>query len=143
MILNIYTDASTLTHLNNASGIGVVVTFDNEIYKTIGQHVGELNIGDAELFAMVVALKEAKEVIPLMETDKVTLVRIISDCMSALDIAVGDGEPTNDITWSIANKLDELHLDLGVPVEFQWVKAHNGNYYNEIADGIAYEHAHN
>ena len=70
MILNIYTDASTLTHLNNASGIGVVVTFDNEIYKTIGQHVGELSIGDAELFAMVVALKEAKEIIPLMEQIK-------------------------------------------------------------------------
>lgn len=143
MILNIYTDASTLTDQGNVSGIGVVVTFDNEIYKTIGQHVGEIKTMDAELFAMVIALKEAKEVIELMESEPVTLVRIISDCMAALDIAVGDGEPKTNITWAIANKLDELHTTLSVPVEFQWVKSHNGNYYNEIADGIAYEHAHN
>ena len=45
---------------------------------------------DAELFAMTVALKEAKEVIEVLEEEQVTLVRIISDCMSALDIAVGD-----------------------------------------------------
>lgn len=143
MILNIYTDASTLVDQGNVSGIGVVVTFDNEIYKTIGQHVGETNIIDAELFAMVVALKEAKEIVELMESEPVTLVRIISDCMPALDIAVGDGAPKNKITWAIANKIDELHMALDIPVEFQWVKAHNGNYYNEIADGIAYEHAHN
>ena len=44
----------------------------------------------------------------------------------------------------IANKLDELSMSLDAPVEFQWVKSHNGNHYNEIADGIAaYEHAHN
>ena len=143
MILNIYTDASTLTDQNNASGIGVVITFDNEIFKTIGQHVGQLKVMDAELFAMTVALKEAKEVIEVLEEEQVTLVRIISDCMSALDIAVGDGEPKTEVTWMIANKLDELSMSLDAPVEFQWVKSHNGNHYNEIADGIAYEHAHN
>lgn len=143
MILNIYTDASTLTDQNNASGIGVVITFDDEVYKTIGQHIGELNITDAELFAMVVALKEAKEVVSILEQDPVTLVRIISDCMSALDIAVGDGAPKSNTTWLIANKLDELSMAIDSPIEFQWVKAHNGNHYNEIADSIAYEHAHN
>ena len=62
MILNIYTDASTIGKNQDTSGIGVVVTFDNEIFKTIGQHLGNIKITDAELFAMVVALKEAKEV---------------------------------------------------------------------------------
>lgn len=142
MILNIYTDASTIGKDQDTSGIGVVVTFDNEIFKTIGQHLGNIKITDAELFAMVVALKEAKEVIDVLDSP-VTLIRVISDCMAALDIAVGDGEPKHEVTWLISNKLDELHHQIDVPIEFQWVRAHNGNYYNEIADNLAYEHAHN
>lgn len=142
MNLNIYTDASTIGEDQDASGIGVVVTFNNEIFKTVGQHLGNLKITDAELFAMVVALKEAKEVIETLDSP-VHLVRVISDCMAALDIAVGDGEPKHEMTWMISNKLDELCHEIPVPIEFQWVRAHNGNYFNEIADGIAYEHAHN
>ena len=49
MILNIYTDASTIGKNQDTSGIGVVVTFDNEIFKTIGQHLGNIKITDAEL----------------------------------------------------------------------------------------------
>lgn len=142
MNLNIYTDASTIGEDQDASGIGVVITFNNEIFKTVGQHLGNIKITDAELFAMVVALKEAKEVIELLDRP-VNLVRVISDCMAALDIAVGDGEPKSETTWMISNKLDELCHQITVPIEFQWVRAHNGNHFNEIADGIAYEHAHN
>ena len=31
---------------------------------------------------------------------------------------------------------------MSCPVEYQWVRAHNGNEYNEMADELAYEHAH-
>ena len=69
---------------------------------------------------MVVALKEAKEVIDVLDTP-VTLIRVICDRMAALDIAVGDEAST--ITAN-SNKLDELHHQIDVPIEFQWVRAH-------------------
>jgi len=142
MILNIYTDASTLVHDDNLSGVGVVVTIDGEIFKTIGQHVGYMNIIDAELIAMVIGLKEAEDVCSASQ-EPVTLIRIISDCMSALDLATGEGTTKSDLTWQILDKIDDLCNRIDTPIEFQWVKAHNGNQYNEIADSLAYEHAHN
>ena len=39
-------------------------------------------------------------------------------------------------------KIDELTFLLDCPIEYQWVRAHNGNHYNEMADELAYEHAH-
>lgn len=141
MILNIYTDASTLIHQQNKSGIGVVVTIDGEVFKTIGQHIGNMCTVDAELIAIVMGLQEAQAI---AETSKeVTLIRIISDCMSALDLAVGEGSPKEKLTWLILDKVDEICSLIDSPIEFQWVKAHNGNHYNEIADSIAYDHAHN
>ena len=40
----------------------------------------------------------------------------------------------------ILEKIDELVFAISCPVEYQWVKAHNGNEYNEMADEL-YEHA--
>jgi ribonuclease HI len=42
----------------------------------------------------------------------------------------------------IVEKIDALSFDLSCPVDYQWVRAHNGNEYNEMADELAYEHAH-
>lgn len=140
MIITIYTDASTLKDQDNRSGIGLVVTMFGEVYKTVGMYVGKLNNTNAELLGILLALKEARE---LDEIDDIHVVRICCDCIPAIDLACGDSQVSvdNQEGASIIEKIDELSFAISCPIEYQWVKAHNGNPYNEMADELAYEHA--
>ena len=142
MIVTIYTDASTLHQQDSRSGIGVIVTIFGDIYKTVGMYVGKMSNTDAELMAILIALKEAREI---DRVDELNLVRICSDCIPAIDLACGDTSLHSNSTEEavqIVEKIDALAFDLSCPVEYQWVRAHNGNKYNEMADELAYEHAH-
>lgn len=141
MIVTVYCDASTLPDHDDRSGIGVIVTLFGEVYKTVGMYVGELRNTDAELLGILMALKEAREV---DKVDKITLVRVCCDCIPAIDLAVGDAQivSANRVEASmILEKIDEITFAMSCPVEYQWVRAHNGNKYNELADELAYEHA--
>jgi len=140
MILNIYTDASTLIHDRSQSGIGVVVTFLGEVFKTVGIYIGTCSSTEAELIAILQGLTEASELCESMEVSKV---RIISDCEPALDLAVGDKETHNEEIFGILEMIDTACMEIHCDVEFQWVKAHNNNKFNDLADKIAYDHAHN
>ena len=142
MIVTLYSDASTLPQQGNRSGIGVVVTMFGEIYKTVGMYVGKMNNIDAELMGILIALKEAREI---EAVDEVDLVRICCDCIPAIDFACGDSSLNKNSTKEAAlilEKIDEITFLLSCSVEYQWVRAHNGNVYNEMADELAYEHAH-
>lgn len=142
MIVTIYSDASTLHQQDSRSGIGVVVTMFGEVYKTVGMYVGRMSNTDAELMAILIALKEAREV---DKVDELDLVRICSDCIPAIDLACGDASLHSNSTEEaiqIVEKIDALAFGMSCPIEYQWVRAHNGNQYNEMADELAYEHAH-
>ncbi len=141
MIITIYSDASTLKQDSNRSGVGLVVTMYGEVYKTVGMYVGKLNNINAELLGLLLALKEAREI---DYTEELHLVRICSDCLPAIDLACGDASPatSNRAAVAILDKLDELTQSISCPIEYQWVRAHNGNKYNEMADELAYQHAH-
>ena len=140
MILNIYCDASTLVHDDSKSGVGVAITIHGELYKTIGMYIGKVSNVKAELIGILVALREA---LSIAETETVNVVRIICDCMPALDLASGDSNPSSEETAEIVEAIDEVAVGIDSPIEFQWVRAHNGNKFNEMADKIAYDHAHN
>ena len=140
MNINVYTDASVLTQQGNKSGIGIVVTIQGEIYKTVGQYIGRTDIVTAELLAILMGLKEARDVAKHLDLD---VIRICSDCIPALDMATGDSSPQKNETQMIAEKIDEICFGLDADVDFQWIRSHNGNKYNEMADQIAYEHAQN
>ena len=143
MIVTIYTDASTLHQRGARSGIGIVVTLFGEVYKTVGMYVGQgLSNTEAETLAILIGLKEARDI---DNVDELHLVRICSDCIPAIDLANGDAtlkESTPKEVIQIVEKIDELVFSMSCPVEYQWVRAHNGNEYNEMADALAYEHAH-
>jgi ribonuclease HI len=142
MIVTVYCDASTLPNYDGRSGIGIIVTLFGEVYKTIGMYVGKLNNTDAELLGILMALKEAREV---DKVDTVDLVRVCCDCIPAIDLAVGETHIVSEDREEasrILEKIDELTFAMSCPVEYQWVRAHNGNKYNELADELAYEHAH-
>ncbi|MEL0015684.1 MAG: RNase H family protein [Rhodospirillales bacterium] len=141
MIITIYSDASTLKQDSNRSGVGLVVTMYGEVYKTVGMYVGKLTNVNAELLGLLLALKEAREI---DYTEELHLVRICSDCLPAIDLACGDANPaiSNRAAVAILDKIDELTQSISCPIEYQWVRAHNGNKYNEMADELAYHHAH-
>jgi len=141
MILTIYSDASTLPDCDNRSGIGVIVTLFGEVYKTLGMYIGKMSNTDAELMGILMALKEAREI---DRVDDLELVRVCCDCIPAMDLACGDSNLNEDSSYEagrILEKIDYLSFSMSCPVEYQWVKAHNGNTYNEMADELAYEHA--
>lgn len=142
MIVTIYTDASTLHQSDSRSGIGVIVTLFGEVYKTVGMYVGQgLSNTEAETLAILIGLKEAREI---DEIEDLHLVRICSDCIPAIDLANGDTQVKESAPKEavrIVEKIDELVFGMSCPVEYQWVRAHNGNKYNELADELAYEHA--
>ncbi len=137
--MNVYTDASTLLHNGGLSGIGVVVCIEGQVYETMGKHLGVVDSATAEVIGILAGLKLAKG---LSKGAEISLVRICCDCKPALDLACGEGTTSNYTTHLILEKIDEVAMQIPCPVEFQWVKAHNGNKFNEMADQIAYEHAH-
>ena len=69
------------------------------------------------------------------------MVRVCSDCESALDLCVGDSEPSSQEAHRILESIRRISLRFRV-VEFQWVRAHANNRYNELADSVAYQIAH-
>jgi ribonuclease HI len=137
--VNVYTDASTLLHNGGLSGIGVVVCIEGQVHETLGKHLGVVDSATAEVIGILAGLKQARD---LSRVAEVTLVRICCDCKPALDLACGDGVTSNNTTHLVLEKIDEISMQIPCPVEFQWVKAHNGNKFNEMADQLAYEHAH-
>lgn len=139
MKVNVYTDASTLLHDGGVSGIGIVVCIDGQVHETLGKHLGVMDSATAEVVGILVGLKQARDLSKLAEVD---LVRICCDCRPALDLACGEGATNNHTTHLILEKIDEIVMQIPCPVEFQWVKAHNGHKFNEMADQIAYLHAH-
>ena len=140
MKVDVYTDASSLTHDDSRSGIGVVVCLHGRIFKTVGMYVGKMSSTEAEVMGILQGLREAEMI--CMHT-KVTSVVIICDCMPALDMVVGETQAQNEDIQEMLEAIDEACIDLDCPVVFQWVKSHNSNEFNELADKIAYEHAHN
>ena len=59
------------------------------------------------------------------------------DCQSAVDLVIGNSTSDIDRINDILEEIDELVEKL-TKVEFQWVRGHNGNQYNEIVDSVAY-----
>ena len=140
MNLDIYTDASSLTHDDSKSGIGVVVCMYGRIFKTVGMYVGKMSSTEAEIMGILQGLREAEMI---QANASVSRVSIICDCLPALDLVVGESQAQSDDIQEMLEAIDESCIEPDCSVVFQWVKSHNNNEFNEMADKIAYEHAHN
>ena len=136
MTYNIYTAASVIVNDDFRAGVGLTI-YCNET-KSIEMSVG-FNIGDApnstlaELTAIIYGLIHMGRY--LKDSNKsAKLVRVCSDCTSAIDLASGEGQSDDK---SLEDTLSRVDYD----VQFQWVKGHSGHRMNEISDQLAYWHA--
>ena len=138
-----YTDASVLIDEDNEAGVGIVVycTEYKRIIHSSGIYINRVDgPTTAELVAIIYGINEVKRVIEDGSYNP-KLVRIISDCTSALDLAAGDGGTDDECISELLEILDETSTDVSCPIEYQWVKAHSNHKMNDIADYLAYHPA--
>jgi len=138
--INCYTDASC--HPNQSGNVSavacvVVVNGSKKILSVSGRAIGDFNSSTAELIAICFGLDETAKICQDLELP-LDLVRICSDCESALDLCVGESEPSSAEVEKILESIRRLSLRFRI-VEFQWVRGHANNKFNELADSVAYQ----
>jgi len=115
----------------------IVVNGSKKILAVNGRAVGDFNSSTAELIAICYGLDEAAKICTDLDLP-LDLIRVCSDCESALDLCVGESEPSKPEVERILESIRKLSLRFRV-VEFQWVRGHANNRFNELADSIAYQ----
>ena len=139
MSINCYTDASCHpSSKGNVSAIAcvVVVNGSKKILSVNGRAIGDFNSSLSELIAICYGLDEAAKMCKDLGF-KVDLLRICSDCQTALDLCVGDAEPHTEEASRVLESIRKLSVKFKI-VEFQWIRAHAHNEFNEMADTVAY-----
>lgn len=127
-MIKIYTDGSCLSNPNGPGGWAIcIIEDDNKEYYFSGAHSSTTN-NRMELKAVIEALSCLKD---FQEC------KIYSDSLLTINCATNKWKRNSNLDlWKEFEK--ELKNKI---INFEWVKAHNGNYYNEIVDKLAYNEA--
>lgn len=137
MIL-VYTDGSAKNNPNGESGWGAVIVYPS---GQVAQHCGYLGVGSnnqAELKGFIEGVRR---------TDPATPIKVFLDSKYVLDgMTRGWVKNWQRNGWKtakgtpVANRElweDAVEIVKGRNISYEWVKAHNGNEYNEMADKLA------
>ena len=125
-------------------GYGVVLLFGSRVKKIISSPYKRTSIFRMEIKAIIRALEEVGPGYDIY---------IYSDSKNAIDfinnkiihlVALGQlhGYAESEL-WYRFLDVRRLHLQEGSKISFSWVRSHNGNKYNEMADALAGEAARN
>ena len=128
-MIEVYTDGSCLKNPDGPGGWGFVVVYpDTYVIVDSGGDPSTTN-NKMELTAIIEALK-------YIDKDKNDYT-IFSDSMYCINCATGKWKRNKNL--DLWKKYDtEIK---GKNIKFEWVKAHNGNKYNEMVDKIAFGEA--
>lgn len=128
-MIEIYTDGSCLKNPNGPGGWAFIfIENDGTIFSLSDKEKSTTN-NRMELKAVIESLKFIND---LKEEYK-----IYSDSQLTINCATGKWKRNKNLDlWEIFDK--EIK---NKNVIFEWVKAHNGNKYNEIVDKFAYNEA--
>lgn len=127
---------------NNLTGAGIVILHGDKIYKkaflvpTEDDHSWNI---DGECYATLEALKICSG-ISTIENTKIEAKEIVInyDYMGIEKWATQEWKAKSKIARLYSEEFNELVSKNGLDVKFNKVKAHSGDQYNEIADGLAY-----
>ena len=123
----IYTDGGCIPNPGGKGGIGIVILQENKIVKKISEGYYPTTNNRMEVRAAIRALEEIEENQNVI---------IISDSQYLVRTMWGEyGMGKNTDLWNRLTKLVKRQKS----VEFQWVKGHNGNQWNETCDDLATE----
>ena len=128
MTIDIYTDGSCISNPNGPGGWAyIIVETDGFLLVDSGGEISTTN-NRMELKAII-------EVLKIIDNKEEYL--IISDSQLTINCATGKWKRKANLDlWSEYDKYIKEKK-----VMFEWVKAHNGNKYNEMVDKIAYTEA--
>lgn len=119
------------------AGIGIVIIVDDKISLRYGEFIGRATNNIAELTAILRALTLINRYYKCYFTSSICSITIHSDSMYAINCAndtftiTKNKDIIKEIREYIANCKDDL--------TFEYVKGHNGDKYNELADVLARE----
>lgn len=126
-MVEIYTDGSCLKNPGGPSGSGVVMIYKQNV-KVISYGIGESTNNIAELVAIQKALEAVK-------ADKRHYPMIIyTDSKYAIGVLTGKMKASKNV--ELIHEIRAILLKFP-DVQFEWVKGHSGNKWNEVADRLA------
>lgn len=142
--LDIFTDGACIGNPGPA-GYGFVVVYDGEPIHTGSAYIGLGTNNIAELTAAIEALRTLQPLDGRARPD--VLVAIHSDSKYVIDGMTKWLAGWKANGWKNANRKPVANRDLWQTLDglasalpglrWQWVKAHNGHRFNEMADGLA------
>lgn len=66
--------------------------------------------------------------------DDATSIRFFSDSQYAINVCKGSWQRKKNV--QLLSLYDEWVAKRGIDIQYEWVKGHNGNYYNEVCDQL-------
>ena len=125
-MIEIYTDGSCLSNPGPGGWATCLIEDGSEYYFSGGDKLSTNN--RMELTAIIEALSSIKKGVECV---------LYTDSQLSINCATGKWKrKANTDLWEEYDKVSK-----GKDITFKWVKAHNGNKYNEIVDSIAYKEA--
>lgn len=129
---DIYTDGSCLLNINNAGGAAFAIVFDETI-----QYVGEKSLGFdlnnniCEQAAISFALQEI-----LRFNLNLHKINIYSDSKSSVDYLI-QNVSKKSCKSEYLKLISQTCKDFFPNINFEWIRSHNGNLYNNFVDTVA------
>lgn len=129
-----YTDGACRVSTSDG-GIGIVFVSNGEVIYTFNKHFKNTTNNKMEILAVIYALHAIS--VPMNS------ITIISDSQYVLGcITQGWARKKNQKYWQLFDKTYEKAKSFCSNIEFKWVKGHNTNKFNNIADSLAVEASH-
>ena len=129
-MIQIYTDGSCISNPNGAGGWAIAIIEEDGCEYYFSDKNSCTTNNRMELNAVVEAISSVKENQECI---------IFSDSQLTINCATGKWKRKANLDlWKEYDKVSKNKI-----INFEWVKAHNGNKYNEIVDELAYNEAKN
>jgi ribonuclease HI len=128
-VIKIYTDGSCKPTNPGPAGYGVVVIIDDNTISTANKYIGEATNNVAEIMGLQHALELLRQTNSQWEE-----VTVYTDSQYVIGIFQKNwNAKANQVLIAEVKRELENFPNL----TFEWVKAHNGDKYNEMADKLA------
>lgn len=131
VVLECYTDGA-FSPMRNAGGVGVVFIISGVKVHTFSKKIENTTNNKCELIAVIIALNAISK--------PIDSVIIYSDSQYVIGCATkGWKRKANISLWKAYDKVYEKASSFCSNIRFKWVKGHDRNEYNNLADKLAVE----